>query len=50
MQRGQIQEKFRADLDDEAAEAYFLKLVDDSVVAFFPAFFEVIHKWRVAMR
>lgn len=46
----QIQEKFRLDIDDEAAEGVFLKLVDESVAALAPAFFEVIHRVRVAFR
>ena len=46
----QLQDKFRLDIDDEAADQVFLKLVDESVAALFPAFFEVIHKIRVAMR
>lgn len=46
----QLQEKFRLDIDDEAADQVFLRLVDESVAAFFPAFFEYIHKIRVAMR
>jgi phosphatidylinositol 3-kinase len=45
-----LQEKFRLDIDDEAADQVFLKLVDESVAAMFPAFFEVVHKIRVAMR
>ena len=46
----QLQERYRLDIDDEAAEQYFLKLVEESVAAFFPQFFEIIHKIRVAMR
>jgi len=46
----QLQDKFRLDIDDEAADQVFLKLVDESVAALFPAFFEVLHKIRVAMR
>ncbi len=45
-----LHEKFRVDIDDEAADAVFLRLVDDSVAAMFPAFFEMLHKIRVAMR
>jgi hypothetical protein len=45
-----LHEKFRVDIDDEAADAVFLRLVDDSVAAMFPAFLEVLHKIRVAMR
>jgi len=47
---GKLQDKFRLDLDDEAAEVFFVKLLDDSVAAFFPFFFEYVHKIRVAMR
>lgn len=46
----QLQDKFRLDIDDEAADSVFLKLVDESVAAFFPAFFELVHRVRVAMR
>jgi phosphatidylinositol 3-kinase len=45
-----IQDKFHLELDDEAADQVFLKLVDESVAAMFPAFFEVVHKIRLAMR
>ena len=31
-------------------EGILLKLVDESVAAFFPAFFEIVHRVRVAMR
>lgn len=46
----QLQEKFRLDIDDEGADQVFLKLVDESVAALFPAFFEVLHKVRMAFR
>ena len=45
-----VHEKFRVDVDDEEADKAFLRLVDDSVAALFPAFLEVLHKMRVAMR
>ena len=45
-----LQEKFRLDIDDEAAEGVFLKLVDESVAALAPAFFELMHRVRVAFR
>lgn len=45
-----LYEKFRVDIDDEAADSVFLRLVDDSVAAMFPVFFEMLHKIRVAMR
>jgi len=46
----QLQDKYRLDIDDEAAEQVFLKLVDESVAALFPEIFELLHKLRVAMR
>ena len=45
-----LQEKFRLDIADEDADQVFLRLIDESVAALFPAFFEIIHKLRVAMR
>jgi phosphatidylinositol 3-kinase len=45
-----VHEKFRIDIDDEDADKAFLRLVDDSVAALFPAFLEVLHKMRVALR
>jgi len=45
-----LQEKFRLDIDDEDADQVFLRLVDESVAALFPAFFEILHKIRVALR
>jgi hypothetical protein len=45
-----VQEKYRLDIDDEAAEQVLLELLDASVAAVFPAFFEWIHEIRVAMR
>lgn len=45
-----LQDKFRLDVDDEMADQIFLKLLDESVAALAPAFFEWIHQLRVAMR
>lgn len=45
-----VHEKFRVDVEDEEADKAFLRLVDDSVAALFPAFLEVLHKMRVALR
>ena len=45
-----LQDKFRLDVDDESADQIFLKLLDESVAALAPAFFEWIHQVRVAMR
>jgi phosphatidylinositol 3-kinase len=45
-----LHDKFRVDCDDEAADAAMLQLIDDSVSALAPQFFEVLHKIRVAMR
>jgi Phosphatidylinositol 3- and 4-kinase/Phosphoinositide 3-kinase family, accessory domain (PIK domain)/Phosphoinositide 3-kinase C2 len=47
---GKMLEKFRLDLDDEAAEQVFLRLVDESVAALAPAFFEIVHRARVWLR
>lgn len=49
--RAQLQNKFRLDIvDDEVADQIFLKLVDESVAAFFPALWELVHRVRVAVR
>ncbi len=45
-----MHEKFRVDIDDEAADAVLLRIIDDSVAAMFPQFLEVLHKIRVAFR
>lgn len=47
---GKMLEKFRLDIDDEAADQVFLKLVDEAMAAIMPAVFEVLHKVRVMMR
>ena len=38
------------DIDDEAADAVLLSIIDDSVGRLFPQFLEVLHKIRVAFR
>eukprot|EP00898_Chlorokybus_atmophyticus_P004964 jgi/Chlat1/5469/Chrsp36S05427 len=38
-------EKFRLDLDDEAAVQYMQSLINDSVSALFPQMVETIHRW-----
>ncbi|XP_072965296.1 phosphatidylinositol 3-kinase, root isoform [Typha angustifolia] len=40
-----LQEKFRLDLDDEAAIHFFQDLINDSVSALFPQMVETIHRW-----
>lgn len=45
-----LHDKFRVDLTDEAADDAMLQLIDDSVSALAPQFFEVLHKIRVAFR
>jgi phosphatidylinositol 3-kinase len=41
----QVQEKFRLDLSEEAAIAYFQGLISESVNALFPQIMETVHKW-----
>lgn len=45
-----VYEKFRVDIDDEAADSVFLQLVDSSVQAIAPVFFEFIHRMAVTLR
>ena len=45
-----VQDKFRLDLSDEQADAYLLKLIDDSVTALFPQFVESLHKIAMAFK
>ena len=45
-----LHDKFRVDMEDEAADGAMLELIDTAVSALAPAFFEVLHKIRVAMR
>ncbi|KAI8329836.1 kinase-like domain-containing protein [Chlamydoabsidia padenii] len=40
-----VQEKFRLDLSEEAAIAYFQGLISESVNALFPQIMETVHKW-----
>ena len=40
-----VQEKFRLDLSEEAAIAYFQSLISESVNALFPQIMETVHKW-----
>eukprot|EP00850_Spirogloea_muscicola_P004644 SM000020S05994 [mRNA] locus=s20:381175:386922:+ [translate_table: standard] len=40
-----LQEKFRLDLDDEAAVQFFQTLITESVSALFPQMVETIHRW-----
>ncbi|RCH89917.1 Phosphatidylinositol (PI) 3-kinase, partial [Rhizopus stolonifer] len=40
-----VQEKFRLDLTEEAAIAYFRGLISESVNALFPQIMETVHKW-----
>jgi phosphatidylinositol 3-kinase len=50
LQIAKVHEKFRVDIDDESADKAFLRLIDDSVAALFPAFLEILHRVRVSMR
>ena len=45
-----IEEKFRLDLDDEQAEAFFLGLINESVNAIAPRLMEIAHQFAVARR
>ncbi|XP_050206335.1 phosphatidylinositol 3-kinase, root isoform [Mercurialis annua] len=40
-----LQEKFRLDLDDEAAIHFFQDVINESVSALFPQMVETIHRW-----
>ncbi|KAI7867738.1 phosphatidylinositol 3-kinase, partial [Spinellus fusiger] len=40
-----VQEKFRLDLSEEVAIAYFQGLISESVNALFPQIMETVHKW-----
>nr|CAB3465340.1 unnamed protein product [Digitaria exilis] len=42
---GQLQQKFRLDLDDEDAIHFFQDLINESVGALFPQMVETIHRW-----
>ncbi|KAF0683692.1 Aste57867_24254 [Aphanomyces stellatus] len=45
-----VGERFRLDMSDEQAEAYFLGLISDSVTALFPIVVDVIHNWAGALK
>ena len=45
-----VEERFRLELTDEQAEAYFLGLIDDSLSALAPRVMEVFHQLSVARR
>ena len=45
-----VEERFRLELTDEQAEAYFLGLIDDSLNALAPRVMEVFHQLSVARR
>ena len=40
-----VAEKFRLDLSNEEAAAFFQALINDSVSALFPQITETIHRW-----
>jgi phosphatidylinositol 3-kinase len=40
-----LQERFRLDLTDEEAVAFFQQVINDSVSALFPQVTETIHRW-----
>ncbi|KAL6620200.1 hypothetical protein ACP70R_035339 [Stipagrostis hirtigluma subsp. patula] len=42
---GQLQQKFRLDLDDEDATHFFQDLISESVSALFPQMVETVHRW-----
>nr|CAB3461580.1 unnamed protein product [Digitaria exilis] len=42
---GQLQQKFRLDLDDEDAIHFFQDLINECVSALFPQMVETIHRW-----
>ena len=45
-----IEEKFRLDLNDEQAEAFFANLINESVNAIAPRIMELAHQFAVARR
>ncbi|RHY32425.1 hypothetical protein DYB32_002587 [Aphanomyces invadans] len=45
-----VQERFRLDMTDEQAEAYFLSLISDSVTALFPIVVDLVHNIAGALR
>lgn len=42
-----VQEKFRLDLNDEAAEVYFLSVINTSVKTLFPVVVDKLHEWAL---
>lgn len=42
-----VQEKFRLDLNDEAAEIYFLSVINASVKTLFPVVVDKLHEWAL---
>ncbi|KJP87148.1 hypothetical protein AK88_03195 [Plasmodium fragile] len=42
-----VQEKFRLDLNDEAAEVYFLSVINSSVKTLFPVVVDKLHEWAL---
>ncbi|GAB66914.1 phosphatidylinositol 3-kinase [Plasmodium cynomolgi strain B] len=42
-----VQEKFRLDLNDEAAEVYFLSVINASVKTLFPVVVDKLHEWAL---
>ncbi|KAH9095060.1 hypothetical protein LEN26_017937 [Aphanomyces euteiches] len=45
-----VQERFRLDMTDEQAEAYFLGLINDSVSALFPLVVDIVHNLAGALK
>lgn len=45
-----VEERFRLELTEEQAEAYFLGLIDESLAALAPRVLEVFHQFAVARR
>ncbi|RHY80988.1 hypothetical protein DYB35_002661, partial [Aphanomyces astaci] len=45
-----VQERFRLDMTDEQAEAYFLGLISDSVTALFPIVVDLVHNIAGALK
>ena len=45
-----VRDKFRQDLDDEAAIQFFQQLIEESVNALFPEIFETVHRFALYFR
>ncbi|CAF1395125.1 unnamed protein product [Rotaria sordida] len=43
-------DKFRLDLDDEKAISYLKDLIDSSIGAIVPQFYDYLHNWSLAFR